>query len=156
MNTQHKAFLALVALSCLAAAASAQTYSITSFTIEGGGGTSSGTGAAGTFSVSGAIAQHDANATSTGGSDSLSGGFFGQYMALQQTGAPHVIIRGVGANVEVVWAANVPGWVLQSNTSELSPTGWVDVVGTPTVNGAEQILQFAAGSGRLFFRLRKL
>ena len=146
-----KAFLSFSLFLLTAAFASAQSYSITSSTIAGGG-TSSG----GTYSVEGAIAQHDAKATSTGGTYSLSGGFFGQYMALQQTGAPHVIIRGVGANVEVVWAANVPGWVLQSNAAELSPTGWVDVVGTPTVNGAEQILQFTAGSGRVFFRLRKL
>ena len=78
-------------------------------------------------------------------------------MALQQTGAPHLTIRAsAGSKVQVVWGSSVPGWVLQSNTSELSPSGWVDVVGTPSVIGPEQILQFAAGSGRVFFRLRKL
>lgn len=133
--------------------AQAQSYSITSRAIAGGGGTSSG----GTYAVTGAIAQHDANAISSGGSYSLSGGFLGQYMALQQTGAPHLTIRATaGSNVQVVWGSSVPGWVLQSNTTELSPSGWVDVVGTPSVIGPEQILQFAAGSGRVFFRLRKL
>ena len=145
---------ALITFSLLltAAVASAQSYAITSHTIAGGGGTSNG----GAYAVTGAIAQHDANAISTGGTYSISGGFFAQYMALQQTGAPKVIIRGVGANVQVVWGANVPGWVLQSNSTDLAPASWLDVVGTPSVNGAEQSLQFAAGSGRVFFRLRKL
>ena len=132
--------------------AHAQSYSVTSHTIAGGGGTSSG----GPYAIEGAIAQHDANTTSTGGSYSLSGGFFGQYMALQQIGAPKVIIRGVRADVQVVWGSNVPGWVLQANSSDLANAGWVDVVDTPTVSGAEQFLQFAAVRDRVFFRLRKL
>jgi hypothetical protein len=146
---------ALITFSLLltAAVASAQSYAITSHTIAGGGGTSNG----GAYAVTGAIAQHDANATSTGGTYSLRGGFFAQYMALQQTGAPHLTIRAVtGSNVQVVWGSNVPGWVLQSNSTDLAPANWLDVVGTPTVSGAEQILQFVAGSGRVFFRLRKL
>lgn len=132
--------------------AQAQSYSITSHTVDGGGGTSSG----GAYAVTGAIAQADASAASTGGTYSLSGGFFAQYMALQQTGAPPLTIRGVGANVQLVWGADVPGWVLQANSADLAPANWLDVVGTPTVSGPEQFLQFAAGSGRVFFRLRKL
>lgn len=146
-----KALLSFSLFLLTSVVASAQSYSITSSTIAGGG-TSSG----GAYAVTGAIAQAEASAVSTGGSYSLSGGFFGQYMALQQTGAPHITIRGVGANVQVVWGANVPGWVLQSNSTDLAPASWLDVVGTPSVNGAEQSLHFAAGSGRVFFRLRKL
>ena len=100
--------------------------------------------------------QHEASPASTGGTYSISGGFFGQYMALQQTGAPLLTIRGVGASVQVVWGSNVPGWILQANSTDLAPNGWADVAGTPTVSGPEQFLQFAAGSGRVFFRLRKL
>jgi len=132
--------------------ASAQSYSITSGKVTGGGGMSSG----GAYMITGSIAQPDAHAASTGGAYSLSGGFFGQYMALQQTGAPHITIRGVGANVQVVWSASVPGWVLQQNTADLANAAWSDVVGTPTVSGPEQFLQFAVGSGRVFYRLRKL
>ncbi len=147
-----KYLLYLVLPLLCAATAHAQSYSVTSRAIAGGGGTSSG----GTYAVTGAIAQHEANTASTGGTYSLSGGFLGQYMALQQTGAPKVIIRGVGANVQVVWGSNVPGWVLQANSTDLANAGWIDVVGTPTVSGPEQFLQFAAGTGRVFFRLRKL
>lgn len=150
-STAMRALFTSLLFLLTAAVASAQSYSITSSAIAGGG-TSSG----GAYAVTGAISQPVASAASTGGSYSLSGGFFGQYMALQQTGAPKVIIRGVGANVQVVWGANVPGWVLQSNSTDLAPASWLDVVGTPSVNGAEQSLQFAAGSGRVFFRLRKL
>lgn len=135
-----------------AGTAHAQSYSITSHTISGGGGTSSG----GAYAITGAISQHDAGTVSTGGAYAVRGGFFAQYMALQQTGAPHLIIRGVGANIQVVWGSNVPGWILQTNTADLAPAGWADVVGTPLVNGAEKFLQFSGGSGRVFFRLRKL
>lgn len=150
-NKAMKALLSSSLFLLTAAFASAQSYSVTSRAIAGGG-TSSG----GAYAVTGAIGKHDANTASTGGTYSLSGGFLAQYMALQQTGAPHLIVRSVGANVQVVWASNVPGWVLQSNSSDLAPASWLDVVGTPSVNGAEQSLQFAAGSGRVFFRLRKL
>lgn len=137
----------------LTASAGAQNYSITSFTVDGGGGASSG----GAYAVTGAIAQPDANTASTGGVYAISGGFFSQYIALQQTGAPLLIIRGVaGGNVQVVWGANVPGWVLQSNSADLAPVSWQDVVVPPTVSGAEQLHQFTAAGGRVFFHLRKL
>lgn len=131
--------------------AHAQSYSITSGKISSGGGTSSG----GSYSVTGAIGQPEAHAASTGGSYSLSGGFFSQYIALQQAGAPRLAIRKVGGNVDVVWGSNVPGWVLQVNASDLSSGGWADVVGSPTVSGSEPYHQFPAGSGRIFYRLRK-
>ena len=151
-----KTLLTLVFLTC-AAAASAQSYSITSAKIAGGGGTSSGTGAAGTFAVSGTVGQQEASPASSGGPYSVSGGFFGQYMALQQTGAPPLLIRpGSGATVELVWGSNVPGWVLQSNSANLAPASWVDVVGTPSVSGAEQFHPFTSSGGPVFFRLRKL
>ena len=152
-----KTTVCLTFISCVFAA-SAQNYSITSSKIAGGGGTSSGTGAAGNFSVTGTIGQHDAGMSSSGGPYSISGGFFSQYMALQQIGAPRLVIRpDSGATVQIAWGANVPGWVLQSNAAGLAPEGWVDVVGAPTVNGEEQFLQFStAGGGRVFFRLRKL
>lgn len=132
--------------------ATAQSYSVISHPIASGGGASSG----GAYAVTGIIAQQEANATSSGGSYSLSGGFFAQYLALQQAGAPPISIRSVGSTAQVVWGSNVPGWILQANNNDLDPASWTDVVGTPTVNGAEQFLPFAAAGGRVFFRLRKL
>lgn len=151
-----RSFLTLFILTC-ASIASGQNYSITSAKIASGGGTSSGTGAAGTFAVSGTVGQQEASAASSGGPYSVSGGFFAQYMALQQTGAPPLIIRpGAGATVQVVWGASVPSWVLQSNSADLAPASWVDVVGSPSVSGAEQFHQFTSSGGPVFFRLRKL
>jgi hypothetical protein len=156
MNTRkasalHASVLSFVLLS--GSGVFAQNYSIAAHTIAGGGGTSSG----GAYAITGAIAQHDAHTASVGGAYAISGGFFSQYYALQQIGAPRLTIRGVaGGNVQLVWAANVPGWVLQSNTDNLSSAGWIDVVGTPTVSGAEQFLEFTTALGKVFFRLRKL
>ncbi len=62
--------LSMVGVSGLAA--SAQPYELDWSTIDGGGGTVSG----GTFVVSATIGQPDAGATLTGGTFSLSGGFW--------------------------------------------------------------------------------
>ncbi len=52
----------------------AQDFSIDSYSIDGGGGTSTG----GTFSMTGTIGQHDASVgASIGGIYSLTGGFWG-------------------------------------------------------------------------------
>jgi hypothetical protein len=55
-----------------ATAAFGQDFSISWFTIDGGGGTSTG----GDFSLSGTIGQHDAGGPMTGGDFSLTGGFW--------------------------------------------------------------------------------
>ena len=57
--------------------------------------------------------------------------------------------------VELVWPAAVPGWVLQQNTSDLNPEAWADVPGSPSVSGPEQFHPFTTSGGRVFFRLRK-
>ncbi len=138
--------------------ASAQNFAITSHKISDGGGTSrSGRGSTGgNYTLTGTIAQHEAGSDSAGGAYRLSGGFLAQYMALQQSGAPQLTIRSSGALVKIVWGSNVQGWKLQANSSSLAPAGWFDVAGTPAVSGAEQFLQFSAGGGSVFFRLRKL
>ncbi len=56
----------------LAAGASAQPLEISSYTIDGGGGTSTG----GSFTLSGTIGQHDAGGPMTGGAFELTGGFW--------------------------------------------------------------------------------
>jgi len=63
--------------------AQAQTYSIDWYTIDGGGGTSTG----GVYAVSGTIGQPDAGGPMTGGNYSLTGGFW-SLIAAVQTGAP--------------------------------------------------------------------
>src|SRR5450759_4556388 len=75
----------------------AQSYSIDWFTIDGGGGTSTG----GVYSVSGTIGQHDASEAMTGGNYSLTGGFWALY-AVQTPGAPVLSIQLTTTNTVVV------------------------------------------------------
>lgn len=70
----HHSTCVTIALATLlgAAAASAQPFAIDWYTIDGGGGTSSG----GNFTLSGTIGQPDAGPTMTGGNFTLTGGFW--------------------------------------------------------------------------------
>ena len=99
----------------IATSALAQSYNIDWFTIDGGGGTSTG----GVYSVSGTIGQPDAG-TMSGGNYSLIGGFWGAVIPVQQTGAPTLFIASSGTNVTVSWQPNTPGFVLQQ-VSALAP-----------------------------------
>ena len=69
MKTKLLGFLTFL---LLVLRASAQSFSIDWFTIDGGGGTSTG----GVFSVSGTIGQPDAGTPMSGGNFSVSGGFW--------------------------------------------------------------------------------
>lgn len=66
--------IATIALASLlgTAATSAQPFAIDWYTIDGGGGTSTG----GSFTLSGTIGQPDAGPTMTGGNFALTGGFW--------------------------------------------------------------------------------
>jgi len=102
--------------------ASAQNYSIDWFTIDGGGGTSTG----GVYSVSGTIGQPDAGGPMTGGNYSLTGGFWALPFAVQTPGAPALsIVRLNATQARISWTPPTPGFVLQE-TPSLSPTNWVN------------------------------
>jgi hypothetical protein len=98
----------------------AQSYSIDWFTIDGGGGASTG----GVYSVSGTIGQPDAGGPMTGGPYSLTGGFWSLF-AVQTPGAPLLTITLTTTNTALVsWAYPSTGFNLQQNTN-LSTTNWV-------------------------------
>jgi len=103
-----------------ALSASAQNYSIDWYTIDGGGGTSSG----GPYTLSGTIGQPDAG-LHTGGNYTLVGGFWGAF-AVQQVGAPTLYIRPAGSGqVTISWEPNTPGFSLQESIDlGLAPAGW--------------------------------
>jgi hypothetical protein len=130
MKTRH--LLVGVAFLVLTCTSFAQNYSIDWFTIDGGGGTSTG----GVYSLSGTIGQPDAG-TLSGGNYSLIGGFWGAVIPVQQVGSPTLFIENLfNGSVRVTWVPNTPGFVLQEAGS-LAPTpiGWVDAPATYT-NGA--------------------
>src|SRR5262245_61634163 len=79
-----RTLLCLSAFLVLGVSARAQSFSLEWFTIDGGGGTSTG----GVYSVSGTVGQPDANPQPlTGGNFSLVGGFWSLF-AMQTPGAP--------------------------------------------------------------------
>lgn len=129
--------------------AAAQTYTIDWHTIDGGGGTSTG----GVYSVSGTIGQPDASTTTmTGGSYSLTGGFWSLY-AVQTPGAPLLTITRTLTNSAVIsWPFPSTGWNLQQN-SNLATTNW----GTPsemvTNNGTVNFIIVGPPAGNRYYRL---
>src|SRR2546421_2805405 len=115
-------------VSCLRA----QSYSIDWFTIDGGGGTSTG----GVYSVSGTIGQPDAGHMS-GGNFSLDGGFWGIIAAVQLPGSPLLRVVLTTSNAVVVaWPAPSTGFALQQNGAP-NAGGWANVTNTVNVVGSE-------------------
>src|SRR5436190_23908160 len=97
----------------MARVASAQSFVIDWFTIDGGGGTSTG----GVFSLSGTIGQPDAGQMS-GGNYSLDGGFWGIIAAVQTPSSPLLRIALTTTNTVIVaWPAPSTGFSLQQNSA---------------------------------------
>jgi hypothetical protein len=138
-----KTFLhTLVVLLILAGPARAQ-YAIDWFTIDGGGGTSSG----GAYTLSGTIGQSDAG-TLHGGSFTLEGGFWPGIIVPSSGETPTLFIQQSGANVIISWSPSTPGFSLEQ-TDSLSSTSWLPgPVGNPSA-------PIPVGSGTRFYRLKK-
>ena len=142
----------LSALSLVAAVgdASAQSFSIDSFTTAGGGGTSTG----GVFAVSGTLGQPDANSQPlTNGNFSLTGGFWSIF-AVQTPGGPLLSVERQGPAVRVFWPLPATGFVLDQS---LTVTGaWSQVSFPYATNATDISISVPAPSGNQFYRLRKL
>ncbi len=138
--------LLMLAAACFTAAAQ---YSVDWYKISGGGGTSSG----GNYSVSGTIGQHDAAGELTGGSYSLTGGFWALY-AVQTPGAPTLTIYHSSANTAVVaWpVTGSSGFVLQE-TSTLGTPNWVKSSDTVSVSSGTNQITVSSPAGNKFYRL---
>ncbi len=129
----------------------AQTYSIDWFTIDGGGGTSTG----GVYTVSGTIGQPDAGTAMRGDNYSLTGGFWSLY-AVQSPGAPLLSIARTTTNtVAVFWPSPSTGWNLQQNTNSVSSVNWSNVTATIQDDGTNKTLIVNPPSGNRFYRLVK-
>jgi len=148
MKTGLKIILMALALTPLVAQAQTNC-SIDWFTIDGGGGTSTG----GVYTVSGTIGQPDAG-TMSGGNYSLTGGFWALY-AVQMPGAPLLTIAVTGPNTVVVsWLAGAGSFTLQTNNN-LNTSNWVNVGGTVYSNGGTNSVIINPPAGNLFFRLKQ-
>jgi hypothetical protein len=140
---------AVLFLSISAASLFAQNYSIDWFTIDGGGGTSTG----GVYSVSGTIGQPDAGHMS-GGNFTIDGGFWGIIAAIQSPGSPLLrVVHTLTNTVVVAWPAPSTGFSLEQN-SDLKTTAWAGVTNTVNVVGSENQVIAAPPVGNRFYRLR--
>jgi hypothetical protein len=121
-------------------------FAIDWFTIDGGGGTSTG----GVYSVRGTVGQPDANQTPlTGGSYSLTGGFW-SLIAVQAHGTPKLtIVPANSGQATISWSPATPGFALQE-TLGLSPTNWVN-----SVSGTNNPVIVPVSGGTKFYRLFK-
>jgi len=133
----------------LAVCARAQNYSIDWFTIDGGGGTSSG----GAYSLSGTIGQPDAGRMS-GGNFSVDGGFWGLIAAVQTPGAPLLRIFLTATNTVIIaWPTAAAGFNLEQN-GNLATAAWGNVTNAVNVVGSENQVTVAPPVGNQFYRLR--
>ncbi len=144
------ALMTLAALA-LVTSARAQAYSIDWFTIDGGGGSSTG----GAYSVSGIIGEPNANPHSmTGGNFSLVGGFW-SLSAVQTPDGPLLTIRLTTTNTALVlWPSPSTGFLLLQST-DLTATGWATVPETVTDNGVNKSISANPAVGNRVYRLFK-
>jgi hypothetical protein len=133
----------------LAATGFAQQYSIDWYKIAGGGGTSTGA----TYQVTGTIGQPDASGAMTGGSYSLTGGFWSLISVVQTLGAPPLTITHSGNSVTVSWPYPSTGWTLQQNPNLGVPGGWTASGGISN-DGVNNFITITSPMGNLFFRLQ--
>jgi hypothetical protein len=129
--------------------ASAQ-YSIDWFTIDGGGGTSTG----GVYTVSGTIGQPDAGGPLTNGQYSITGGFWSLLSVVQIPRAPLLSISITPTNTAMIfWPSPSAGFTLQQNTNGLASINWSNVVTTPFDNGTIRYIIVNPPTGNRFYRL---
>ena len=138
----------LQATSCLPA--SAQQYTIDWYKVAGGGGTSTG----GVYAVSGTIGQPDAGAPMTGGSYSLTGGFWSLISVVQTAGLPNLNITHAGGSVIVSWP-NTGNYTLQQNANLAVPANWTASGYSITLNNGTNSVTVSPPTGNLFFRLKQ-
>lgn len=129
----------------------AQSYSVDWFTIDGGGGLSTG----GVYTVSGTIGQPDAGLMS-GGNFTLQGGFWGVVSLIQTPGAPLLSITLTNRNVTISWPTPADGFLLeQTNRLTGLPGLWPGVSSGYATNSTNISVTVPASPGNQYFRLRK-
>jgi hypothetical protein len=138
-----------ISLLLFAPIAAAQNFSVDWFTVDGGGGTS----AAGSFAVSGTVAQPDSGSMS-GGAYSVVGGFWSfaaaETLALAVSNSP--------TGVVVYWNRPANNWVLDESPILLSspPHPWAQVAFPYETNATHIYVTVPAPAAHKFYRLRKL
>ena len=140
-------FLLLHSSFCLQALG--QSYSIDWHKIAGGGATSTN----GRFFLSGTIGQPDASGALSGGTYSVTGGYWSMLSVVQSAGLPNLLIVPNGPNsVKVLWP-NTGSYTLQQNASVASPGGWTTSGYSISTSNGTNSITITPPIGNLFFRL---
>ena len=131
--------------------ACAQNFAIDWFTIDGGGGTSSG----GAYSLSGTIGQPDAGRMS-GGGYTLEGGFWSADSLLQTPGAPLLTATLSSQAVVISWPLPATDWVLDQSDEPTTPSlSWRQVLFPYTTNATHISVTIPGPAGTRLYRLRR-
>jgi hypothetical protein len=143
--------IAICALAGITSLAHAQSYSIDFWSIDGGGGTSSG----GSYTLSGTVGQPDAGKL-TGGNYTLEGGFWGVIAAIQTSGMPQLYITNISGTISVYWPLPGANCVLeQTTTLNGNPIPWSDVALPYHTNATSIYVNPTPPTGNTFYRLRR-
>ena len=141
--------LLLIGLACFVAVATFAQFSIGWYKIGGGGGTS----ANGQYAVSGTIGHHEAGSSMTGGTYSLTGGFWAIY-AVSTPGAPALSIAMTPTNTVLIsWPSPSTGFGLQQNL-DLAGTNWVTPLEIINDDGVNRFIIVIPAPGNRLFRLQ--
>ena len=132
----------------LTATGFAQQYSIDWYKIAGGGGTSTGA----TYQVSGTIGQPDASGALTGGSYSVTGGFWSLISVVQTAGLPNLVVTHSGGGVIISWP-DTGNYTMQQNANLALANGWATSGYTITTANGTNSITITSPAGNLFFRL---
>jgi hypothetical protein len=147
MKTQLHWLILLGVLLANAPSVLAQNFTVDWFTVDGGGGRSSGGG----FTLSGTIGQPEVG-TMSNGRFSLTGGFWSLF-AVQAAGAPQLSITITATNTALIfWPATANGFGLQS-TTQLDSTNWINVATVPANDGTNKFVVVAPPVGERYYRL---
>lgn len=140
--------ICLTLLFCLTTAV-AGTLAIDQFSIDGGGGTSSG----GSFSVSGTVGQPDAGKMS-GGNFGVESGLWSLFSVVQTPGAPALKIILSNGTAILSWPVTAGTFQLQANPDLAIGTGWAIVPQNMTTNNGVVSVSLPLSPGSKFFRLK--
>ena len=140
-----------VLLSIMAAATiHAQSFSIDWYKIAGGGGTSTNA----QFAISGTIGQPDAGGPMTGGSFSVTGGFWSLINVVQVAGVPTLNVTHLANSITVSWPNTGNAYTLQQNPNLAVPNGWTTSGFPINATNGFNFITITSPVGTLFFRLK--
>jgi hypothetical protein len=130
---------------------SAQNFNIDWWTVDGGGGTSTG----GVYTLTGTIGQPDAG-TLSGGNYTLQGGFWGIIAAIQTPGMPHLYVTNLANTVMVYWALPGTDCVLEQTPVLSNDTiPWTQVSFPYQTNASHIFITAPTPAGNKYYRLRR-